>query len=259
MTSNATIICADALKFLQELPEGSADLILTDPPYGTTDCAWDAKPPAWSDAWAAIWRALKPNGAALIFSQMPVAVDVINASRKQFRHQIVWEKTHVCGFLTGRKMPLRAHELILVFYRKLPTYTAISVPEQAGKPYQRAASDNTHRGSVYTPRFTSGKRISRGSANGERLFRDVIRIAKEASEREHPTQKPVRLLRYLIRAYSRPGDLIVDPFAGVGSTAVAAIKEGRRFAGCDAAQPYVDLARKRIAEAAPPNFDHLAA
>ncbi len=249
MNKDCSITRADALDFLHSLPEGSVDLVLTDPPYGTTDCSWDAKAPAWNEIWAAIWRALKPNGAALVFSQMPPAIDVINAARRQFRHQIVWEKTHVCGFLTARKMPMRAHELVLVFYRKLPNYTAISVPEQAGKPYARTATRDIVRGSVYTPRFKSGKQTPRESKNGERLFRDVIKLGKEASEKEHPTQKPVRLLRYLVRAYSQPGDLVIDPYAGAGSTGVAAALEGRRFAGCDISAEYVAISQRRLAEA----------
>ncbi len=247
MSSNFEIMCGDAAEFLRSLPEGSVDLLLTDPPYGTTDCEWDKSAPDWSALWPLVWRALKPNGAAIVFSQLPPALDVILPARRHFRHEFIWHKTQPAGMLNANRCPMRAHELALVFARRQPGYNRISIPEQTGAPYR---NESNRAGKVYA---FKRDRIPSESIHGERALQDVIRLGLEGDEmRLHPTRKPRRLLQYLIRAYTQPGGLVMDCFCGSGGCAEACKLEGRRFAGCDASPEYAALARRRVDETCPP-------
>ena len=129
----------DCLKLLKEIPDGSVDMILTDLPFGTTDCSWDIRLPL-DEMWTQFKRVTKRNAAIVLFSQLPFACDLINANRKNFRYEIVWEKSVPVGFFNANKMPLRCHENILVFYQQLPTYN----PQfTSGKAYQRMRNDVT--------------------------------------------------------------------------------------------------------------------
>jgi DNA modification methylase len=238
-----TIITGDALAEIQKLPDGSIDLILCDLPYGTTDCAWDKVIPIEA-LWAEYKRITKLNAAILLFAQQPFATKLINAAGRLFRYQVVWEKAKALGFLNARRMPLRVHELILVFYRRLPTYNPQLTP---GKPY--AAKDRRRgRVSVYTARGT-GKHPP---ASGKwRYPKDIVRFAQPSPSegQHHPTQKPLALLEYLIRTYSNSGDLVLDNACGSGSTCVTAIRADRRYIGIELDETFADIARMRCAAA----------
>ncbi len=224
------LVNGDALEFLRSLEPGSVDLLLSDPPYGTTDNEWDVAPD-WNEYWPAIWRALKPNGAAIIFSQLPPALDVVAASRKEYRYEFIWHKTNAVGFLNSGKMPMRAHENALVFYRKLPTYNSIRIASQDGE---------------YT--INQGKLTKNYSNNGlTKNVTDVIRCGRTGKS-YHPTQKPTEILEYLVRLYTKPGELVVDMFMGSGSTAVAALGEHRRFAGSELSPEYFEICKTRLRE-----------
>lgn len=217
----------NAYQLLDTLPDGCVDLVLTDPPYGTTAAHWDDRID-YESLFGKLWRVLKPNGALLMFSQMPLAARLACMQPKTFRYQWVWEKANAVGMLNANKMPLRAHELILVFYRKLPTYNKIPLESQKGKPYRKKGG-TTKKASIYGTILASDS----ASADGSRCPRDVIRFGRDKKHWGHPTQKPEALLQYLIKQYSNPGELILDPFAGSGSTLAAAQATGRRAIGCE--------------------------
>lgn len=241
-TTDARMINGDALDLLRSIPDGTADLILTDPPYGTTACQWDVLP-EWQEYWPSIWTALKPNGAALIFGQMPQALALINSEKKQFRYEIIWEKTRACGFANANKMPMRAHENVFVFYRRLPVYNRVEIHNQSGAPYKHSEGGARRGEGVYR---TKARRLSRES-DGRRAPRDVIKV--KSVRGKHPTEKPTELLRYLVAMYTNPGDLVIDPFAGSGSTGVACVETGRRFLGSELDPGYFETAQKRISSA----------
>lgn len=230
------VLKGDTFDALRCIGDKSIDLIIIDPPYGTTDCDWDVTP-NWSELFTEYNRVIKDNGAILVFAQQPVATDIITANRKFFRYEIVWEKDNALGFLNARKMPLRAHELILVFYKHRPTYN----PQMSeGKPYktkQRSA------GQVYKEKKILVETVNEGT----RYPRDVIRGFKQ--ERGlHPTQKPVSLLKWLIETYSKPGEVVLDTFAGSGSTGVAAIETDRSYILVEKDETYYETIIKRIDE-----------
>lgn len=232
------IIHGDSIKEMKKITSNSIDLIVSDLPYGTTNCIWDKCLPL-DELFVEYKRIIKPNAAILLFAQQPFATDLINQARRMFRYQIVWEKTKSVGFLNANKMPLRAHELILVFYNRLPIYN----PQfTKGKPYVKNYNEK-RRAALY--RFR-GKQYA-GKNNGTRYPRDVIKFAQPTKQEGlyHPTQKPLMLLEYLIKTYSNEGDIVLDNTCGSGSTCVAAKKLNRRYIGIENDLEYVKIACTR--------------
>ena len=188
--------------------------------------------------WGEYRRIIRPNAAILLFAQQPFATKLINAAGKMFRYQIVWEKAKSLGFLNAKKMPLRAHEHILVFYNKLPTYNPQMAP---GKPYVSKDKRKEH-----TKIYRSFKRATTVNT-GWRYPRDVIKFAQPTTKEGlyHPTQKPLALLEYLIKTYSNENDLVLDNTCGSGSTCVAALKTNRRYIGIELNDEFVEIAKMR--------------
>jgi len=237
-----SIALRDYVDGIREIPDGAGDLILTDPPYGVTDCAWDVKPDL-AFMWREFHRILKLNGAAILTATQPFATDVINANRKNFRYDLVWMKSNPVGFLNANRMPLRQHELVLIFYRRLPTYHPQIVPrEGAVRRMTHARTGRVSRGVYRTHEIKAGVTVGRYPTS-------LLSYAKEgAGPNRHPPQKPVSLFEYLIKSYSNPGDLVFDPFMGSGTTAVAAMRTGRHFFGFEREAEYLEMARRRMAE-----------
>ena len=251
------------MEIMQKIEDESIDMILCDPPYGLTNIKWDIAldMPALFSIYD---RIIKPSGAVVITAVQPFATDVIQAWRKYFRYDLIWEKTQVVGFLNANKAPLRKHELILVFYKRLPTYnpqkTKASKPNIGRKRF--ASKYRTFEGynNFAKPDWEwidTGERypasvISISNWNGA-LFGDRKRVIK------HPTSKPVPLFEWLIKTYTNPGDVVLDNCLGAGATAIAARNCGRDFIGIEKKQEYCDLAKKRLldvpAENSPAAFD----
>lgn len=221
---------------MKKIEDKSINLILCDLPYGTTDCKWDNVIP-FGPLWEQYNRIITDNGAILLFSQQPFTTDLINSNRKNFRYEIIWEKNRALGFLNAKKMPLRCHEVILVFYKKLPTYNPQMVE---GKPY-KSKSSNRPTTSIYR----QYKQISRDN-KGTRYPRDVIRINGGDGGRYHPTQKSVFLLENLIKTYTNKFDIVLDNCSGSGSTGVACINTGRKFICIEQDDRFVVMSRERI-------------
>ena len=229
---------------IRRLPDGCIDLILTDPPYGVTDCSWDVRPDL-GFMWKEFNRVLKPNGAAVITATQPFATDLINANRKWFRYDLVWVKSNPVGFLNSHKMPMRQHELVLVFYRRLPTYNPQMI---ASAPrVSRALKEVQNReGGVY-------RKTKKLSYDHEGHYPTSILPFKKdgAGKNRHPTQKPVELFEYLVKTYSKPGEIVLDPFMGSGTTAIASLHTDRAYIGFETDKKYLYLANARIQELAP--------
>ena len=239
------IKCEDCIDGMKSIPDGAVDMILVDPPFGTTNNFWDKQLPM-SEMWSEFKRVTKHNAAIVIFSQLPFAVDLINANRKMFRYEWIWHKTNPVGFLNANKMPLRAHENILVFYRKLPTYN----PQfWQGKPYIGKIGKK-----AVLNCYQRSRKVDVPN-DGRRYPLDVMKMSLEPERSstkktvDHGTQKPVALLEYLIKTYTNEGELVLDACMGSGSTAVAAVNTNRHFIGYETHQPFVDICNRRIAEA----------
>ena len=231
---------------MKDIPDKSIDMILCDLPYGLTRCDWDI-PLDMESMWSQYKRIIKDNGAILLFSIQPFTTDLIQSNRKMFRYEIIWEKTQKLGFLNANRMPLKAHENILVFYEKLPVYNPqkTSATQNKGRVRQKKADRCVLYGHVEAQDYVD---------SGQRYPTDVIRFSnwngalfgKTDKATKHPTQKPVPLLEYLIKTYTNEGDTVLDNCMGSGSTGVAARNTGRNFIGMEKDEHFFNIAKDRI-------------
>lgn len=224
----------DCLEGMKRIPDGSVDAIICDLPYGTTRNAWDSVIPL-DKLWEQYKRIAKKNAAICLFAQTPFDKVLGCSNLEWLKYEWIWVKENGTGFLNAKKMPLKNHENILVFYRELPTYNPNM--RQGFEPYKYKAGEQGTNYSNYESVITI--------SNGERYPLSVLNYNRD-SDSFHPTQKPVDLLRYLIRTYSNEGDTILDNCMGSGTTAVACIREKRHFIGFELDNGYFDKACKRI-------------
>lgn len=222
---------------LQSIPDNSVDMVLTDPPYGTTQNKWDSIVDM-NLFWKEIKRVTKENSAILLFSQMPFTAIAVMSNSKMFRYEWICEKHNPTGFLNAKRMPLKSHENVLVFYNKLPTYNP-----------QMVYGNSHHRGGGENRKSTNYGSFSATISSTTNFYypRDVIKVNwQESTKRLHPTQKPVSLCEYFIKTYSNKGDIIIDPFIGSGTTAVAAVNTGRKYIGFEKEEEYFEIAKSRL-------------
>ena len=226
----------DGIEGLLAQPRHSVDMLLTDPPYGTTRNYWDVPLPLEA-LWEAVCWAVKPNGAVLLFAQCPFDKVLGASNLAMLRYEWVWYKSRCTGFLNARRAPLKKTENILVFYQKLPLYN----PQfEQGKPYKRNVKNNGD-----SPNYGKFVRSSGGSEDGLRFPGNVLTFPT-VQRTIHPTQKPVELCEYFIKTYTRPGEVVADICAGSGTTAVAALNTGRRFICFETVPAYYAAASERI-------------
>lgn len=235
--SHIDIRQGDCLELMKEIPDKSIDMILCDLPYGTTRNKWDSIIP-FDELWKHYSRIIKDNGAIVLFSQSPFDKKLACSNLKLFRYEWIWDKGNGTGFLNADRMPLKLHENILVFYKKLPTYN----PQKTqGKPYK---TKNKGLSSNYG-KFSTDYGVD--NTNGLRYPVDIIKFNKQNGY--HPTQKPVALNEYLIKTYTNEGETVLDNCMGSGSAGVACVNTNRNFIGFEINEGYFDIAKKRIEEA----------
>lgn len=223
---------------MQDIPDGSIDMILCDLPYGTTVCKWDTVLP-FDQLWAQYTRIIKENGVIALFADEPFSANLVHSNLKLYRYELIWQKEQGTDFLNANRKPLKAHEKIQIFYKKQPVYNKQLTD---GKPY-RAVNDGKKSTDCYGS-FKMGYFKSMGDK------RNPITVLKFNRERGlHPTQKPVALLEYLVKTYTNEGETVLDNCMGSGSTGVACMNTGRRFIGMEIDPQYFAVAEKRIGEA----------
>lgn len=233
----------DCLDLFKNIEDKSVDMILCDLPYEVTKNKKDIKIP-FEPLWENYERVIKDNGAIVLFAQGIFYVDLVNSNRKLFRYDIVWDKKLTTGFLNAKRMPLRQHEHIAVFYKKPPTYN----PQfKKGKPLHskgKSYKDKDPKNQNYG-KFDSTDDSRAGST--DKYPTSIFSFQKpHPSVAVHRTEKPVDLLKELISTYTNPGDLVLDNTMGSGSTGVAALELDRRFVGIEMDLEYFDLAVERI-------------
>ena len=240
----------DCLELMKELPDRSIDMILCDLPYGVlnkgnANAKWDSVIP-FNALWASYNHVIKDNGAIVLFGSGLFTADLMLSNRKMWRYNLIWKKgERVSGFLNANRMPLRNHEDIAVFYKKLPYFHPQMVKCE---PHQR----NHGRGNLAgrTNNNCYGSFIEVQSVISDEKFpKSVIDIQPEHKEFLHPSQKPVELLKWLIKSYTEPGEVVLDNCMGSGSTCVAAMDCGRKYVGFELEPKYFDIAKRRIEEA----------
>lgn len=247
---NITLYCGDYADIVPTLPPGSVDAVITDPPYGVTHNEWDIKLDL-GKFWESITPCAKKNAAFAIFSQMPFTADLLQSNRKYYRYDIIWHKQTVTGFLNAKKMPLRAHEIILLFYKNLPTYN----PQKFYKDTP-SIRRSKHKKRRLTSNYNSFfNHVSTGTTDGSRYPQDVIYIKyendffKKSNYKNHPTQKPIKIMDWLVNTYTNKSEMVLDPFMGNGTTGVSCLRMGRKFIGIEKKLEYFDIACFRIERA----------
>lgn len=234
----------DCLELMKDIPSKSIDLILCDLPYGTTRNKWDSVLDLDS-LWEQYNRIIKEHGAILLFAQTPFDKVLGVSNLKDLRYEIIWQKTAPTGFLNAKKMPMKAHENILVFYKKLPTYNP-----QMTKGHPRKVSSKSSRKKSVERHQGKSEVLASNYDSTERYPLSVQVFAKDQQkENYHPTQKPVALLAWLIRTYTNEGDLVLDNCMGSGSTGVACVNTNRNFIGMELTEQYFNIAEERIEKA----------
>lgn len=207
----------DALKLLPSISDNSIDLILTDLPYGTTHCAWDSIIPL-KPLWIQYKRIIKNKGIIALTAQTPFDKVLGCSNLEMLRYEWIWQKTNPTGFLNAYRMPLKAHENILIFYEKLPTYNPQTT---IGKSY------TYKKNSVMSDNYADEFSVTDLKKNDGTRMPISVQVFSKDSNKIHPTQKPLALFEYLIRTYTNPGDTVHDSCVGAGTTLEACINLNR--------------------------------
>jgi DNA modification methylase len=224
---------------LPSLTSHSFDALITDPPYATTNLEWDKKLD-WTFFWTEAHRLCKPKSPMVMFASGKFVNLLINTNPKHYRYELIWEKNMAVGFLDANRRPLRSHENILIFTQMF-------------------------RGSTYNPQMIEGKVHERGKGGAHKarhysmpnkiipkvktnLYhpRSILRFNNRQGKSLHPTQKPLDLMEWLIRTYSNRFETILEPFAGSGSTVIAAARNGRRCIAVEQSEEYCEIIAKRL-------------
>lgn len=234
----------DSLKLMKTIPDSSIDMILCDLPYGVTARnKWDTVIP-FKSLWEQYERIIKENAAVVLFGSGMFTADLMESNRKLWKYNLIWEKTQPTGHLNAHRMPLRCHEDILVFYKKLPIYN----PQKTSGHVRKVSRAVHHRTAKKTLNYGDYHFTDYESA--ERFPRSILTFPKDTQKNAlHPTQKPVALLEYLIRTYTNKGATVLDNCMGSGSAAVACIHTGRNFIGYELDRTIFKTAHERIMSA----------
>jgi len=238
---SADLMHGDCLEWMKEIPDGSVDMILADPPYGTTACKWDTVidlPLMWEQ----LKRVIKPNGAIVMTACQPFTSALVMSNPRMFKYDWCWQKPKGTGHLNAKKMPMRDKEDVLVFYSKQATYNPQFLP---GDAYREKSGWKNTKGYAG---YGADKRTGNNN-DGKRFPKQVIKFGVVERGTVHPTQKPVALMEYLVRTYTHEGETVLDFTMGCGTTGVACKNLGRKFIGIELDQGYFDIAVKRIGEA----------
>jgi DNA modification methylase len=242
------LLHGDCLELMKNIPDNSIDMVLTDPPYGTTQCKWDFVID-FQLMWEQLKRITKDNGAICLFGSEPFSSALRMSNIKMFKYDWVWDKSRGFNFAQAKKQPMKSHEIVSIFYKKQPFYC----PQMTS-----ALHDNRNRqGFTYSVKkeiysVSSGKsRASKDYDSKKRYPLSIQTFKKNWSPQQqvHPTQKPVALLEYLIKTYTLENETVLDFTMGSGSTGVAAKNLNRKFIGIEMDDKYFEIAKNRIESA----------
>ena len=233
--SKISLFHGDCLEVMKEITDGSIDMVLTDPPYGTTACKWDSVIP-FEPMWEELKRVTKNNGAIVMTASQPFTSALVMSNAKMFAYEWVWVKSKITGVLNAKKMPVRKHEQVLVFSntKATGTYNPQGLVAKGTITKQGGNSDNygSRSSKAYVQEWTNWPR-------------DVLEVPSEGKT-AHPTQKPVALMEYLIKTYTNEGETVLDFTMGSGTTGVAAKNLSRNFIGIELDEVYFKIAEERI-------------
>ena len=228
------------LELMKQIPDNSVDMILCDLPYGTTSCKWDTVIP-FDLLWEQYNRITYDSSAIVLFGTEPFSSKLRMSNLKSFKYDWIWKKSKPSGHLNAKKQPMRAYEIISVFYKKQCIYNPQGLIE--------GEFDNNRpsRGSKVKGEYVHGnERCEFGISRYTNYPRNILEYPNPNNKTVHPTQKPVELLKYLIRTYTDEGMCVLDNCMGSGSTGVACVELNRNFIGIELDEKYFNIAKQRI-------------
>ena len=239
--SDYKLIQGDCIEEMQKLIDDGVkvDMVLTDPPYGTTACKWDNVIP-FEPMWESLEKITYKTTPILLFGTEPFSSFLRTSNIKNYRYDWIWKKSRFTNFLFVKKQPAKITENISVFYKNQPNY----IPQmEKGKPYTRKAT-----GKPKTHDLMNNPAKDKGKVNksGLRYPKNILKFKFHNVGNYHPTQKPVPLLEYLIKTYTNEGDTVLDFTMGSGSTGVACLQTNRNFIGIELDAKYYEIAKQRI-------------
>ena len=239
---NIDLRLGDCLEVMKTIDDNSIDMILCDLPYGTTNCKWDEIIP-FNLLWDEYYRISKENAAIVLFSTQPFTTKMISSNMNDFRYCLVWNKIRAAGFLNANRMPLKQHEDICVFYKKLPTYNP---QKYLDKPYDKTKYNGKELDKNVLGSYTSKSKKN----NGERFPKSILKFSQnwKRQDQQHPTQKPELLLEWLIKTYTNESETVLDNTMGSGTTMVACVSTNRNGIGIEKDENYFNIAKKRVEE-----------
>lgn len=237
------LILGDCLDEMRNIPDKSIDMILCDLPYGLTRNSKDIALP-FDKLWEQYNRIIKDNGCIALFAQGLFYVDLVNSNRKMFRYDLIWDKVLTSGFLNAKRMPLRQHEQVAIFYKKLPTYN----PQfSIGKPlHSKGVSykDKEHKNQNYG-KFEITDDVRAGCT--EKYPTSILKFSKShPSIALHPTEKSIEALEYLIKTYTNENEIVLDNCFGSNSTGVACVNTNRNYIGIEKDEKYFQIGVERV-------------
>lgn len=241
MSSYWSAVCDDCISYMQTLETGSIDMLFTDLPYGTTKCRWDT-PIDLEKFWEQARRITKLNGAILLFAQTPFDKVLGCSNIKELRYEWIWEKTEATGHLNANRMPMKAHENILVFYRKLPAYHPQKITGQKRKISTAEHKVGCKKSDCY------GEYGLTSYDSTERFPRSVIKGPTDKQKEKGVAVKPVWLCEKMVRMYTEAEQTVLDCCMGTGSIGVACILSRRRYIGIEIEKSRFDRAVERMCE-----------
>ena len=236
----------DCLEILPTIPDKSIDLVLTDPPYGTTACKWDSVIP-FEPMWKELKRIIKDNGCIALFGTEPFSSHLRMSNIKNYKYDWVWDKDRGFGVFLAKKQPLRTVENIMVFYQKQPTYNPQMTEARIDRI--RPLSKGNIDGSRNNITNSNNCKVDKNYNPLKRYPLNLIKFSRPVSKAIHPTQKPVALMEYLIKTYTNENDTVLDFTMGSGSTGVACKNLNRKFIGIEIEEKYFNIAKERITNA----------
>lgn len=231
----------DCLERMKEIPDGSVDMILADPPYGTTACKWDSIIPL-APMWEQLKRVIKSNGAIVLFGQEPFSSTLRMSNIKGYKYDWIWDKVKQGAFATAKFAPLKQHEVISVFSER---------GQKVNYYPQMVKMDKSRTGKIYSSSDSASVKYNDGV---ERVYTEkypktiITESNADNKSKVHPTQKPVALMEYLIKTYTLEGETVLDFTAGSFTTGVACVNLGRKFIGIELDKHYFNVGVNRIKE-----------
>jgi len=229
------LILGDCLDVLPKISDKSVDIVLTDPPYGTTDASWDSIIP-FELMWKELKRITKENGCIVLFGTEPFSSYLRTSNIKWYKYDWIWNKKNIGNPLIAKYQPLRQHELISIFYNKRCNYYPIKTDLDIERDWKQ-----------YTKTVLHGKvDVGNSGKTKGKYPKSIIEFSNAVRNKLHPTQKPVALLEYLIKTYTNENDTVLDFTMGSGSTGVACKNLNRNFIGIEKDQNYFNIAKDRM-------------